>query len=104
MTHGQVAYLGFAGHGNLGDDAIRDAITGSMTRCSVRSLPLTRAEVAKSLCRLELGSYRSGALFLGAGTALGRTIWHRHLKRSLRLVRPRPAFMLGAGVEDPAFK
>lgn len=100
-TH--LAYVGWAGHGNLGDDAIRDAITSRLREGStVVDIP-DRLSHMRFLGAKELAMLPHSHVFLGGGTIIGRPIWRSIVKRALRSARGRPAYMLGAGVQDPRF-
>jgi exopolysaccharide biosynthesis predicted pyruvyltransferase EpsI len=98
-----VQYLGLAGYGNVGDDAIRGAFTERLgATFAFADVPVGRRAIATRGTRHFLTS-RGSALLLGGGTILGRTIWRHHLNRTRFLYRPPTWDMLGAGVEDPDF-
>jgi polysaccharide pyruvyl transferase WcaK-like protein len=101
-TRPAVAYLGWSGRGNLGDDAIQEALQGA-TASTFEAIPLYPAEVARYLVSRPR-HLRSAVLVLGGGTVIGRSNWRMHLRVAMAMVRTRPAWMLGAGVEDPAFQ
>ena len=100
-----VAYLGWAGRGNLGDDAIHEALEGAVPGAVFTGLPLYIAETARFVIAPRgARRVRHAVLLLGGGTVIGRSTWRMHVRVGLGLVRTRPALMIGAGVEDPAFR
>ncbi|WP_181405542.1 polysaccharide pyruvyl transferase family protein [Microbacterium sp. SGAir0570] len=99
----QITYLGFAGHGNLGDDAIRDVYERRLPEHRLWNMPVRKADIAKSALSGRLLRHRGAPLLLGGGTVLGRTIWRHHIKRTVEWMSPSTAVLLGAGVEDPEF-
>lgn len=96
-------YLGFAGHGNLGDDAILEVYREQWPDWELWPVPVRKKDVAKSVLKGEFLPRRGAPLLLGGGTVLGRTIWRHHIARTNKLLNPRFAMLLGAGVEDPEF-
>jgi hypothetical protein len=99
-----VTYLGFAGHGNLGDDAIREVYAERMPDRELWNMPVRKVDIAKGLLRGDIFRHRGAPVLLGGGTVLGRTIWRHHIGRTMRWMKPRTAVLLGAGVEDPEFR
>ncbi|GAA4965990.1 polysaccharide pyruvyl transferase family protein [Kineococcus glutinatus] len=97
---GAVAYLGFAGQHNLGDDAIRDAHVRWTLGRDVQQLPVHHT---REVLRRAGAPPRPRPVLLGGGTLVGRADW---LER-VALYRDRgwasAWAMLGAGVEDPGF-
>jgi polysaccharide pyruvyl transferase WcaK-like protein len=99
-----LSYLGWSGRGNLGDDAIHDALAKAFPHAVVAPLPLYAKETARLLFSpVRLRRARGSTLLLGGGTVIGRANWRMHLRVGLGLVAKRPAWMVGAGVEDPDF-
>ncbi|MGZ6976767.1 MAG: polysaccharide pyruvyl transferase family protein [Acidimicrobiia bacterium] len=96
-------YVGWSGRGNLGDDAIYEAIRARLQPARVIGAPLYPQELARFLVSGERRELRRARPLLGGGTVLGRANWRMHLRTTLLLARVRPALMLGAGVEDPVF-
>ncbi len=95
------AYVGWVGFGNLGDDAIAEALLGQLRPDEV-------VYAAHALKDLPHAVGRGGAgdrhLLLGGGTAIGRRNWRTVLNvAGVAQARRRPWFMIGAGVEDPTF-
>jgi polysaccharide pyruvyl transferase WcaK-like protein len=100
-----VAYLGWAGRGNMGDDAILRAMEQAVPGATFTCLPLYPAETARFLVApAGARRVRHGLFLLGGGTVIGRSSWRMHVHVGLGLVRTRPALMVGAGVEDPDFQ
>jgi polysaccharide pyruvyl transferase WcaK-like protein len=100
-----VAYLGWAGRGNLGDDAIQQALESAVPGVAFTDLPLYPAETARFVIAPSgARQIRNAVLLLGGGTVIGRSNWRVHLRVALGLVRTRPGIMIGSGVEDPAFQ
>lgn len=97
-------YLGFASHGNLGDDVIRDAIYSATPDVRFYETPVRRKDLVRELgSPVRLLSRRGLPLLLGGGTVLGRDTWRRHFSNIERIYAPSRWFMIGAGVEDPEF-
>lgn len=99
-----VTYLGFAGHGNLGDDAIREVYAERLPDRSLWNMPVRKVDIARGLVRGDILRHRGAPVLLGGGTVLGRTIWRHHIGRTMRWMKPNTAVLLGAGVEDPEFR
>ena len=99
----ELAYIGWSGRGNLGDDAIFDAIASRLRPAAVREVPLYPAELARLALHGGAFRFRHAHPILGGGTVIGRSNWRVHVRTALALARARPAVMIGAGVEDPAF-
>jgi polysaccharide pyruvyl transferase WcaK-like protein len=99
-----IAYIGWIGHKNLGDEAIYEALQGQLPGRRFESVPLWPRELLDASRSRRVRALRRSTLLLGGGTVLGRSYWRYHLWTALALVPTRPAFMIGAGVEDPAFK
>lgn len=96
-------YVGWSGRGNLGDDAIFDAVRSRLTPADFVEVPLYPKEVGAFLTHGDRAGLRTARPLLGGGTVIGRMNWRVHLRAALVLARRRPAIMVGAGVEDPAF-
>jgi polysaccharide pyruvyl transferase WcaK-like protein len=96
-----VGYLGWTGYGNMGDEAIHQALVHSLPGLDLVPVPLGPRAAVRAGRRLRV--LRHSPLLLGGGTVLGRRIWRLHLRQALALSARVPALMLGAGVEDPTF-
>jgi len=100
-----IAYVGWNGRGNTGDDAIFQALAQGLAPAAVETFPVYAAELARSLTGRSVARFRRSHLLLGGGTLVGRSVWRNNLKlKAFPLVRRRPRFMIGAGVEDPSFQ
>ncbi|WP_055749438.1 polysaccharide pyruvyl transferase family protein [Frankia sp. AvcI1] len=99
-----LAYLGYAGRGNLGDDAIELVYRRAFPQARIAALPLYPGDLPGHLRERRHLSFRDASLVLGGGTVIGRKNWRVHLLTGGRLAGRRPFHMLGAGVEDPVFQ
>lgn len=98
-------YVGWTGQRNLGDDAIADALIPRLGTVEQAHAPYQLADLAKRVVGGGLASSSRRALLLGGGTAIGRRNWRMVLTANgALLARAKPWFMIGAGVEDPAFQ
>lgn len=98
-----VAYLGWHGRGNLGDDAIYDAVRSQLPGATFLDLPRLPHEV---ICAFSTGlnrSLRRGIQVVGGGTLVGRRHWRLLVNRGLALTRDNGSYAIGVGVEDPVF-
>jgi polysaccharide pyruvyl transferase WcaK-like protein len=99
----RICYVGWHAQGNLGDDAIREAVEKELNGASFVDLPLTPRAMARSmLSGLPFRLSRS-TLVLGGGTCIGRRNWRHRLEFGLTMSRSQPGFAIGVGVEDPSF-
>lgn len=103
MSGGRVAYLGWSGRGNIGDDAIYFALRTALPGACFENVPLDPAEILTSVASTRALRLRRARPVIGGGTVIGRRSWRVHLKTALAVARSRPAGMLGCGVEDPVF-
>ena len=98
-------YVGWTGQRNLGDDAIADALIPRLATVEQAHAPYQLAELAKRFVNAGFAGSGRRALLLGGGTAIGRRNWRMVLAANgALLARAKPWFMIGAGVEDPAFQ
>lgn len=96
----KLTYVGWVGFGNLGDDAIAEAVLTPLQPEEV----VYAAHGPSDLPRVIGPGARHRHLLLGGGTAIGRRNW-RAIINAAGVVQAwqRPWFMIGAGVEDPGF-
>lgn len=96
-------YLGWIGHSNLGDDAIAEVLIERLAPRSVVPIDagLRNAWAARRNGRAGL---QPGRVLLGGGTVIGRANWRLQVEVALRMCGDHRAVMIGAGVEDPAFR
>ncbi len=96
----KLAYVGWVGFGNLGDDAIAEAVLPPLSPDEV----VYAAHGPADLRRVIGTGARQRHLLLGGGTAIGRRNWRAIMNFAGAVqARRRPWFMIGAGVEDPGF-
>ena len=97
----RLAYVGWNGRGNTGDDAIYDAVSEAVAPvATVDPFPVFTRDLARAW-----RGWRDAHLLLGGGTLVGRSVWRQTLRyKASPLVKQQPWFMLGAGVEDPSFQ
>jgi polysaccharide pyruvyl transferase WcaK-like protein len=103
LTPRSICYVGWHGQGNLGDDAIYDAVRSQLQDALFIDLPLYPRAIASSMTRALPARARRSNLLLGGGTCIGRRNWRRILQFGLSLTKGHRAFAIGAGVEDPSF-
>ncbi len=97
------AYIGWTGHNNLGDDAIAVALREALAPAHMVDVPLYPRDIARSLGSSTRQNLRGAYPLLGGGTVIGRANWRLHVNTAFAFTATRPAFMIGAGVEDPRF-
>ncbi|OBK05245.1 polysaccharide pyruvyl transferase family protein [Mycobacterium sp. 1245852.3] len=101
-----VAYLGWHGLGNLGDDAIYDAVRGQLSGATFLDLPRLPHQLIYATATAALGlnrSLRRSRQVVGGGTLVGRSQWRLLVNRGLALTKDNGSHAIGVGVEDPAF-
>src|SRR5664280_1122375 len=99
-----VCYLGWHGQGNIGDDAIREAVGSALHGARFVDLPLEPRLIATSMAQGLPHRLKDSTLVLGGGTCIGRRNWRHLVRFGLALARGQPGFAIGVGVEDPAFR
>jgi polysaccharide pyruvyl transferase WcaK-like protein len=99
-----VCYVGWHDRGNIGDDAIFEAVRDALLGAQLIDLPLYRREAALSMARVLRLRHSETTLVLGGGTCIGRRNWRAHVRRGIALANLRAAYAIGAGVEDPVFR
>lgn len=101
-TAPRIGYLGWSGHGNLGDDILFELVQEAIPEADFLRMPMNGRELLESLPRVSLKARRERRLVMGGGTAIGRLNWRLPLQAaSLHCSGTR--YLLGAGVEDPRF-
>jgi polysaccharide pyruvyl transferase WcaK-like protein len=98
-----VAYLGWHGRGNLGDDAIYDAVRLQLAGATFLDLPRFPYEIIYATATGLNRSLRRGTQVMGGGTLVGRRDWRRWATRGLAQTGDRGSHAIGVGVEDPVF-
>jgi polysaccharide pyruvyl transferase WcaK-like protein len=98
-----VAYLGWHGRGNLGDDAIYDTVRSQLAGATFLDLPFFPHNMIYAAATGLNRSLRRSTQVLGGGTAVGRRPWRRAVSRGLALTRKNGSYAIGVGVEDPVF-
>ena len=98
-----VAYLGWHGNNNIGDDAIYDAVRSQLPGVAVTDLPRLPQDMARAFLSGRTKAMRHGRLVVGGGTLVGRRHWRLLIRRGMRLTRDSGSYAIGAGVEDPVF-
>jgi polysaccharide pyruvyl transferase WcaK-like protein len=104
-SRARLVYVGWTGHGNLGDDAIADALLPRLPAVEPWHVPHDPKQFAR---RVLGGGFRGAgdrAVLVGGGTVVGRRNWRLLLEATgVLLARRRPWHLIGIGVEDPAFQ
>ena len=98
-----VAYLGWHGRGNLGDDAIYDVVRSQLPGATFVDMPRLPNEMIRAVATGLNRSLRRGTQVLGGGTLIGRRFWRRLVTRGMALTRSGGTYAIGVGVEDPVF-
>lgn len=101
-----VAYLGWHGLGNLGDDAIYDAVRGQLRSATFLDLPRLPHQLIYTTVTAAMGlnrSLRRSSQVVGGGTLVGRSQWRFLVNRGLALTKDNGSYAIGVGVEDPVF-
>uniref|UniRef100_UPI003F9CA9DF polysaccharide pyruvyl transferase family protein n=1 Tax=Mycobacterium sp. TaxID=1785 RepID=UPI003F9CA9DF len=98
-----VAYLGWHGRSNLGDDAIYDAVRSQLPGATFVDMPCLPNEMIRAFETGLNRSLRHSTQVLGGGTLVGRRFWRRLVKRGVARTRDNGTYAIGVGVEDPVF-
>ncbi|WIM88713.1 polysaccharide pyruvyl transferase family protein [Candidatus Mycobacterium wuenschmannii] len=98
-----VAYLGWHGMGNIGDDAIYDAVCAQLPGATVLDQPRFPGERLRAATTGLNRSLRDSIQVVGGGTLIGRRHWRRMVTRGQALTRRNGSYAIGVGVEDPSF-
>lgn len=98
-------YVGWTGQGNLGDDAIAEALLPHLPAMAPWHVPHDPLGFARAVVREGLTGTTRRSVLLGGGTVIGRRNWRMLLTATgAVLARNRPWYLIGAGVEDPRFQ
>jgi hypothetical protein len=98
-----VAYLGWHRRGNLGDDAIYDAVRLQLPEATFLDLPRFPYEVVRAATTGLNRSLRRGVQVMGGGTLVGTRYFRRLVNRGVALTRNNGSYAIGVGVDDPVF-
>jgi polysaccharide pyruvyl transferase WcaK-like protein len=98
-----VGYLGWHGQGNLGDDAIYDAVRAQLPEATFMDMPRFPHERMRATATGLRRSLRHGVQMLGGGTLVGTRYFRRLANRGMALTKANGSFAIGVGVEDPVF-
>lgn len=104
-TAPRAVYVGWTRRGNLGDDAIADALIRHVPGVEPWHVPMDPVGFAARLLAGAGVGARRRTVLLGGGTVVGRRNWRLLLTATSRtLARHRPWHLIGVGVEDPVFQ
>lgn len=103
VANPRVAYLGWHGMGNLGDDAIYDAVRLQLPEAIFLDMPRYPLEIVRAAATGLNRSLRRSAQVVGGGTLVGRRPWRRFVSRGTALTKRNGSYAIGVGVEDPVF-
>lgn len=98
-----VAYLGWHGRSNLGDDAIYEAVRSQLAGATFVDMPCLPHEMIRAVATGLNRSLRRSTQVVGGGTLIGRRFWRRLVNRGMALTRNNGSYAIGVGVEDPVF-
>ena len=98
-----VGYLGWHGRGNLGDDAIYEAVCGQLAGARFVDLPVLSREIFGAAVTGLNRSLRRSTQVVGGGTLVGTRYFRRLVGRGLALTSRQGSYAIGVGVEDPVF-
>ncbi|WP_157517297.1 polysaccharide pyruvyl transferase family protein [Mycobacterium sp. MS1601] len=99
-----MSYLGWHHKGNIGDDAIYDAVRLQLAEAEFVDMPRFPSEMIRSTTTGLSKSLRRSVHVLGGGTLVGRRHWRRLAGRAVRITSKQGSYAVGIGVEDPAFQ
>jgi hypothetical protein len=98
-----VAYLGWQRMGNIGDDAIYDAVRAQLPGATILDLPRFPGEKIRAATTGLNRSLRHSIQVVGGGTLIGTRYFRRLVTRGQVLTRNNGSYAIGVGVEDPVF-
>lgn len=104
MTTGPlISYLGWHGRGNLGDDAMYDAVRAQLPGATFLDHPHLPRERLRAVVTGSDRRARRSHLVIGGGTCVGRSNWRAIVTRATKTTGTRQRYAIGIGVEDPVF-
>jgi polysaccharide pyruvyl transferase WcaK-like protein len=98
-----VAYLGWQRMGNIGDDAIYDAVRSQLPGATVLDQPRFPREKIHAAATGLNRSLRRSTQVVGGGTLIGTRYFRRLVARGQALTQRNGSYAIGVGVEDPIF-
>lgn len=98
-----VAYVGWHGMGNLGDDAIYDAVRSQLPGATFLDLPRFPHERLRAFATGLNRRLRRSTQVVGGGTVVGTEYFRGLISRGLALTGNNGSYAIGVGVDDPAF-
>lgn len=98
-----VAYLGWHGKSNLGDEAIYQAVQSQLPGATFLDVPRFPQERLRAFATGLNRSLRRSTQVVGGGTLIGRAHWRRLIRHGMALTREHGSYAIGVGVEDPVF-
>lgn len=98
-----VAYLGFHGKDNLGDDAIYDAVRSQLPGIAFDDIPRLPHEIVYPVSAAVDRRLRPSTLVLGGGTLVGVRYFRLLVRLGLALTSNAGRYAIGVGVQDPAY-
>jgi hypothetical protein len=96
--------MGWHGRGNLGDDAIYDAVRFQLPGTVFLDLPHHPHERFYAAATGLNWWLRRSSLMVGGGTVAGRVYFRQLINRGLDGIGRTDCFAIGIGVEDPVFQ
>ena len=94
----RLAYVGWAGNGNMGDEALWGVFVEALAPAKLVGIPRDRSELLAYGRACGWGLRGRPRLLLGGGTFIGSPWWRELLERSSLLTARRAALMVGTGV------
>ena len=101
--HPMVAYVGWHGMGNLGDDAIYDAVRSQLPGATLLDVPRFSRERVRAFATGLNRSLRGSTQVVGGGTVVGTYYFRELISRGLALTGTSGNYAIGVGVDDPIF-
>jgi polysaccharide pyruvyl transferase WcaK-like protein len=99
-----VSYLGWHGRGNVGDDAIYDAVRAQLPGAVFVDFPHHPHEQIYAAATGLNPWMRRSSFLIGGGTLAGRIYFRKLVNRALGVIGDNASFAIGIGVEDPGFQ